>query len=157
MLSRFRSLSRLGFILTSRFPLRIQNPLHGIPKAKLLAQVEEFTREKGLEEHTLLFQKGALIAQNPSKFEELEELDEADKAIIRRETTRRPHFSSPLSTRLIIICRQMGPTQISVYDRHHLLSLRCCPVRVSNLPNLFFMLTIHRLLQGMGSNWLQRR
>jgi hypothetical protein len=35
-----------------------------------------------------LLKKGALIAQSPKDFESLPELDEADKAIIRRETTR---------------------------------------------------------------------
>lgn len=67
---------------------RIQNPLHGIPHDRLLAQVEEFTREKGFDDLLPLFQKGALLAQNPSKFESIAELDEADRAVIRREITR---------------------------------------------------------------------
>ncbi|KXN90183.1 Putative polyol transporter 1 [Leucoagaricus sp. SymC.cos] len=68
---------------------RIQNPLHGIPKEKLLSQVEDFAREKGMEDITTLLQKGALIAQNPSQFESMPELDEEDKVIIRRETTHK--------------------------------------------------------------------
>ncbi len=32
--------------------------------------------------------KGALLAQNPKDFETMPELDEADREIIRRETTR---------------------------------------------------------------------
>ncbi|KAF5351752.1 hypothetical protein D9756_007418 [Leucocoprinus leucothites] len=70
---------------------RIQNPLHGIPKDKLLSQVEEFANEKGLEDITSLLQKGALIAQNPSQFETIAELEEAEKAVIRRETTHKWH------------------------------------------------------------------
>ncbi|KAJ7928599.1 hypothetical protein B0H13DRAFT_1968080 [Mycena leptocephala] len=66
---------------------RIQNPLHGIPHDRLLAQVEEFTREKGFDDQLKLFQKAALLAQSPSKFEEIAELDEADKQAIRREVT----------------------------------------------------------------------
>jgi hypothetical protein len=54
-----------------------------------LRQVEDFAREKGFEDKTVLFQKGAMLAQNPSAFETLEDLDEADRAIIRRETTRK--------------------------------------------------------------------
>lgn len=69
-------------------PFRIQNPLHGIPKEKLLSQVEDFANEKGMEDITLLLQKGALIAQNPSQFETIPELDEGDKEIIRQEVTR---------------------------------------------------------------------
>ncbi|KAJ3572394.1 hypothetical protein NP233_g3117 [Leucocoprinus birnbaumii] len=68
---------------------RIQNPLHGIPRDKLLSQVEEFAREKGMEDITPLLQKGALIAQSPSQFEIIPELDEADREIIRRETTHK--------------------------------------------------------------------
>ncbi|KAJ7594732.1 hypothetical protein C8J56DRAFT_927508 [Mycena floridula] len=75
--------------LVNNVNARIQNPLHGIPKEKLFQQVEQFTREKGLEEHTTLFKKGALLAQSPKAFEELVELDEADKAAIRRETTHK--------------------------------------------------------------------
>jgi hypothetical protein len=67
---------------------RIQNPLHGIPKDTLMRQVEEFTREKGLEDKTDIFKKGALIAQSPKLFESMEELDEQDKEWIRREVTR---------------------------------------------------------------------
>jgi hypothetical protein len=62
-----------------------------------MRQVEEFTREKGLEDRTEVFKKGALIAQNPKGFETIEELAEEDKEWIRRETTRMfftlTHFS----------------------------------------------------------------
>ncbi|KAF5389506.1 hypothetical protein D9757_004345 [Collybiopsis confluens] len=82
---------------------RIQNPLHGIPKAKLLAQVEEFTREKGLDDHLDVFQKGALLAQNPKGFESITELDEDDRAAIRREVTHK--WSHPKDMYMtVIIC-----------------------------------------------------
>ncbi|KAK1221071.1 hypothetical protein PQX77_016118 [Marasmius sp. AFHP31] len=68
---------------------KIQNPLHGIPKAKLMTQVEEFTRERGFDDLLPVFQKGALVAQNPGKFEEIAELDEADKDVLRREVTHK--------------------------------------------------------------------
>ncbi len=68
---------------------RIQNPLYGISKKELLSQVEDFAKEKGLEDKTALLQKGALIAQNPSHFETISELDEEDRDVIRRETTRK--------------------------------------------------------------------
>ncbi|KAK7456375.1 hypothetical protein VKT23_010623 [Stygiomarasmius scandens] len=75
--------------LVNNVNAKIQNPLHGIPKAKLLSQVEEFTREKGMDDLLPLFQKGALLAQKPKEFESMPELDEEDKAIIRREVTHR--------------------------------------------------------------------
>ena len=67
---------------------RIQNPLHGIPKDRLLAQVQDFAREQGFEAELKLLEKAALLAQSPKDFESIEELDEDDKAIIRREITR---------------------------------------------------------------------
>jgi hypothetical protein len=63
--------------------------LYGIPREKLLKQVEEFTHEKGFEDKLELFQKAAILAQNPKHFEEMPELTESDKEAIRRETTRK--------------------------------------------------------------------
>ncbi|KAJ7679753.1 hypothetical protein B0H17DRAFT_1077620 [Mycena rosella] len=73
--------------LVNNVNARIQNPLHGIPKARLLAQVEDFVGEKGFHDQLKLFQKAALLAQNPKTFESIPELDEEDKATIRREIT----------------------------------------------------------------------
>jgi hypothetical protein len=42
-----------------------------------------------------VLKKGALLAQNPKNFENMPELDEEDKAIIRRETTRPYIFFAP--------------------------------------------------------------
>ncbi|KAL9711736.1 hypothetical protein Ac2012v2_004808 [Leucoagaricus gongylophorus] len=75
--------------LVNNISAKIQNPLYGIPKEKLLSQVEDFASEKGMEDITIFLQKGALIAQNPSQFEMMPELDEADKEVIRRETTHK--------------------------------------------------------------------
>jgi hypothetical protein len=50
--------------------------------------VEAFVAEKGLQDKTDLFKKGALLAQNPKDFENLDVLTEDDKIFIRRETTR---------------------------------------------------------------------
>ena len=73
---------------------RIQNPLHGIPKNKLLRQVEHFAQENDLEDILPYLRKGALLAQHPKEFENIPELDEADKEVIRRETTRQYGLSS---------------------------------------------------------------
>ena len=53
-----------------------------------MSKVESFVKDKGFEEKLELFQKGALVAQNPKDFENIPELTEADKEVIRRETTR---------------------------------------------------------------------
>ncbi|KAG7093617.1 hypothetical protein E1B28_007281 [Marasmius oreades] len=75
--------------LVNNVNAKIQNPLYGIPKGKLMAQVEGFVREKGFEEHLSIFKKGALLAQNPKDFEGIAELDENDKEVIRREVTHK--------------------------------------------------------------------
>ncbi|KAF8885214.1 major facilitator superfamily domain-containing protein [Infundibulicybe gibba] len=89
---------------------KIQNPLYGIPRETLLAQVEEFARERGMEDMTLLLQKGALLAQNPKQFESIPDLDESDKAIIRRETTHK--WSQPRDLYLtVVICSLAAAVQ----------------------------------------------
>lgn len=68
----------------------IQNPLVGVPRDELLARVTAFQQGKGLPEDILpLLKKGALVAQNPAGFEELEDLDEDDKGALRSEVTHR--------------------------------------------------------------------
>ncbi|KAH8828536.1 hypothetical protein DL96DRAFT_1603621 [Flagelloscypha sp. PMI_526] len=64
---------------------KIQNPLHGLTKDELFTEVDVFCREKGMEDKIELFRKGALVAQHPSKFEEVEELDESEKQTLRDE------------------------------------------------------------------------
>lgn len=59
--------------LTAPLPAarRIKNPLIGIPRRTLLAQVDEFCRVKGLDDHRPLIRKGALVAQDPTGYEDI--------------------------------------------------------------------------------------
>jgi hypothetical protein len=50
---------------------RIRNPLAGIPHETLLQDVSRFAKEKGLTDHTLILQKGALVAQDPANYEDI--------------------------------------------------------------------------------------
>lgn len=68
---------------------RIKNPLAGIPKEELLHDVEVYAQEHQLTEHVALLKKGALVAQNPSHFEDIEELNEEDIQVLRAENTHR--------------------------------------------------------------------
>ncbi|KDR75660.1 hypothetical protein GALMADRAFT_97411 [Galerina marginata CBS 339.88] len=88
----------------------ILNPLRGIPKLTLLKQVEAFTRANGLEDKIGLFKKAALLAQNPQDFENQTDLDEADREVIRRETTHRWSQSKSLYL-TIIICSLAAAVQ----------------------------------------------
>ncbi|TFA99898.1 Polyol transporter 5 [Trichoderma ghanense] len=76
--------------LTDNLEGEIRNPLKGIPRETLFANVREFHRSKGLPNDILpVLEKGALVAQNPAGFESLNELDEEEKQALREEVTHR--------------------------------------------------------------------
>ncbi|KAF1822586.1 uncharacterized protein K489DRAFT_379948 [Dissoconium aciculare CBS 342.82] len=85
---------------------RVSNPLEGIPRDQLLAEVEAFARDKGIEDKTTILQKGALVAQDPAGFESLEQLDEHEKNLLRREVTHR--WSHPMALYWTIIICSIG-------------------------------------------------
>jgi hypothetical protein len=80
-----------------------------------MAQVEAFSREQGMEDIEPLLKKGALIAQNPRDFESLPELDEADRAIIRRETTRPLPFSPPCTCTYLHVTKDKWSQPSALY------------------------------------------
>ncbi|ORY04477.1 and other transporter-domain-containing protein [Clohesyomyces aquaticus] len=75
---------------------KIVNPLVGIPKTRLRDKVDAFCESWGFQEKRETFWKGALVAQNPSDYENIPELLEEDKYHIRREITHRWHLPKPL-------------------------------------------------------------
>ncbi|KAJ0290720.1 hypothetical protein CBS470a_003764 [Colletotrichum nupharicola] len=50
----------------------IKNPLLGINRSELLRDVEHFARDKGLDEYLPMLKKGALVAQDPTGYEEID-------------------------------------------------------------------------------------
>lgn len=70
---------------------KLKNPLSGYTKKELMADVDAFAKEKDLEDIIPLLRKGALVAQNPKAFEQVEELDDAEREWLRQETTHRWH------------------------------------------------------------------
>ncbi|PLB49834.1 sugar transporter family protein [Aspergillus steynii IBT 23096] len=68
-----------------------KNPLAGLTQEELFRDVEEFAREKNLEHIVDDLRKGALVAQDPKIFEQLDWLSESDKELLRREKTHRWH------------------------------------------------------------------
>ncbi|KAF8885549.1 hypothetical protein CPB84DRAFT_1788265 [Gymnopilus junonius] len=88
--------------LANNVQARIQNPLRGIPREKLLKQVERFAQEKGLEDKVDLFKRAAVLAQNPNDFESQRDLTEEEKEHIRRETTHRWHQSKSMYMTIVI-------------------------------------------------------
>ncbi|KAI8630833.1 sugar transporter-domain-containing protein [Xylariaceae sp. FL1651] len=88
---------------------KIQNPLAGIPREQLLADVTDFTHKNGLGEYLAIMRKGALIAQDPTCFEDLhgsEALDEAEIYALKREITHK--WSVPKTLYLTIITCSIG-------------------------------------------------
>lgn len=90
--------------------VKLANPLAGIPHEKLMADAATFASEHGLGHLEREFQKGALVAQDPSAFEGLSILDDDDKAILRRELTHR--WSQPWELYyLVILCSLAAAVQ----------------------------------------------
>ncbi|KAA8903839.1 hypothetical protein FN846DRAFT_953338 [Sphaerosporella brunnea] len=92
--------------LNANVEARIQNPLADIPRDELLRQVDAFSDENGLEEIQPLLRKGALVAQNPTHFESIEELTEAEKVHLRFEVTHK--WKHPKALYLTIIICSVG-------------------------------------------------
>lgn len=66
-----------------------ENPLAGVPRERLFEDVERFCKKFGLEEYVDTFKKGALISQNPAGAQDLVELSEEEKEVLRREHTHK--------------------------------------------------------------------
>ncbi|GAW18372.1 hypothetical protein EKO27_g11329 [Xylaria grammica] len=95
--------------LKSNLQAKIVNPLKGIPREQLMRDVEAFVREKGLEEHVAYFRKGALVAQSPKEFEEIdgaEALDEVEKRVLHDEILHK--WRLPWKLYLTIITCSIG-------------------------------------------------
>jgi hypothetical protein len=82
---------------------KLINPLHGISKEQLLADVDQFCAETGMTEHTDVFRRGALVAQRPEEYEEIPELTEDDLFWLRKSTASKwshpkmLYFTGPFS------------------------------------------------------------
>ena len=66
-----------------------KNPLAGLTKEELLADVEAFALEKNLQHAVDDLKRGALVAQDPKRFESLSELSDNEKDLLRREKTHK--------------------------------------------------------------------
>lgn len=72
----------------------LRNPLQGMTREELIADVDAFVDQRGLGEHREEFRKGALVAQvnnQAGAFEHIDMLTENDKNHLRREETHRWH------------------------------------------------------------------
>lgn len=82
---------------------KLANPLAGIPQDQLLRDGAAFARKHNLSHLENEFAKGAIVAQDPLGFENLDILTEEEKAVLRREQTHR--WSQPFTLYwLVIMC-----------------------------------------------------
>lgn len=77
-----------------------------LSREQLIADVQAFARGNQLEDVEPLLIKGALVARSPALFEELEELDDADRLVIREEITHR--FKLPRTLYFTIILNSVA-------------------------------------------------
>lgn len=65
--------------------LGLDNILARLSKEELIADVDQFVSAHGLDAHSEVFRKGALVAQQPDNWNQIAELDEEDKLAIQEE------------------------------------------------------------------------
>ncbi|XXG97901.1 hypothetical protein Hte_004217 [Hypoxylon texense] len=78
--------------INNNLSAKISNPLAGIPREQLLEQVTTFSKWHGLAEYVHLMRRGALVAQDPARFEEItgpEALCAEEIDALRRETVHK--------------------------------------------------------------------
>lgn len=78
----------------------------GIPRPTLFHNVEEFAKQSDLTDIVPLLRKGALVAQDPPAFEQVDELDEAEKDALRNEVLHK--WRQPRSLYFTVILCSIG-------------------------------------------------
>ena len=68
---------------------KLRNPLAGFSREQLLDDVTAFAKAKSLEYALDDLKKGALIAQRPKAFEDIEDLSEDERVLLRNEWGKR--------------------------------------------------------------------
>lgn len=81
---------------------KMVNVLRGIPKSTLFESVEAFTRNHGLDEYTDVFKRGALVAQKPTAFDQMDELSADDKTALRYEIDHKWKQTFPLYFTVVV-------------------------------------------------------
>ncbi|KAG5362849.1 Arabinose-proton symporter [Yarrowia sp. B02] len=79
-----------------------ENPLTRYTRNELLEIASAFAKENGLEDKVDAFRKGALVAQDPANFENIDILDDNDRYWLNREITHK--WDHPMKVYYIVIC-----------------------------------------------------
>jgi len=89
---------------------KLANPLEGIPHDQLIADAAAFAKSHNLGHLADVFQKAALVAQDPSAFESIPLLDDDDRECLRREVTHKWRQPAQLYY-LVILCSMAAAVQ----------------------------------------------
>ncbi|KAK4060332.1 MFS domain-containing protein [Trichoderma simmonsii] len=95
--------------LNANTEAKIKNPLVGIPRRTLLADVDEFCRTKNLEDHRDIIRKGALVAQDPTGYEDItgpEALSQSEIDALRNEVLHK--WRVPWTLLLTVVTCSVG-------------------------------------------------
>ncbi|KAL8823122.1 MAG: hypothetical protein Q9191_006153, partial [Dirinaria sp. TL-2023a] len=87
-----------------------ENPLGGIPREQLFADVDKFCTENNLIEYQETFRKGALVAQDPSGYQHLDVLSDDEKRVLEEEHTHKWRHPKQLYY-LVIMCSLCAAVQ----------------------------------------------
>ncbi|RFU29838.1 hypothetical protein B7463_g6503, partial [Scytalidium lignicola] len=78
-------------MLSHNIEARIRNPLKGIPQDILMRQVEGLAARKNLVDIVPVLKQGALLAQDPTVFDNSDELDDTTREELRSEVLHKWH------------------------------------------------------------------
>ncbi|KAF4301697.1 Sugar/inositol transporter [Botryosphaeria dothidea] len=92
--------------LAKNLDAKIANPLADIPYDTLMKDVEEFAQEKGIEDLTENLKKGALVAQNPNRWNEIEGISSEEEHFLQQEHDHK--WKHPLSLYVTIVVCSIG-------------------------------------------------
>ncbi|KAI9758167.1 MAG: hypothetical protein M4579_003141 [Chaenotheca gracillima] len=88
--------------LGSNKEARIKNPLTGLPRDELMAQVADWAEEHQMMEILPILRKGALVAQRPEDFETVDGMDESELLALRNEVDHKWQQPWPLYFTVIL-------------------------------------------------------
>ncbi|KAL3422883.1 hypothetical protein PVAG01_04630 [Phlyctema vagabunda] len=88
--------------LNANLSAKIKNPLADIPRHVLLADVDRFADENQLSDIKPLLRRGALCAQNPHDWENIEGLEDEERVALENETLHKWRQPFPLYLTVIL-------------------------------------------------------
>ncbi|KAF3163826.1 hypothetical protein TWF225_001997 [Orbilia oligospora] len=92
--------------LNQNVEAKIKNPLAGLSREALFADVDRFATENDLEDIKDDLRKGALVAQDPGNYEQVVELDDAERQALKDEAEH--IYKQPMSLYISIIVCSIG-------------------------------------------------